>query len=157
MPSVLCCAEERLERNSIAAFLLLIKNLIRHHPVNQESLLHCHGPSVIGAMLSKVRALHVALLQRGGSYYQNWFAYLEVNFFTSPQLLCNCCTMSHAFVQTEVAHSWWEYHMRVCGNLCSALVLHTTSDWGQRISKEPNHYTIAKTHELWKCVRIVSW
>ncbi|XP_076009798.1 neurobeachin-like protein 2 isoform X2 [Genypterus blacodes] len=46
--------EGRLERNSIAAFLLLIKNLIRHHPVNQESLLHCHGPGVIGAMLSKV-------------------------------------------------------------------------------------------------------
>ncbi|XP_034730693.1 neurobeachin-like protein 2 isoform X1 [Etheostoma cragini] len=47
-------AEGRLERNSIAAFLLMVKNLIRHHPVNQESLLHCHGPSIIGAMLSKV-------------------------------------------------------------------------------------------------------
>uniref|UniRef100_A0A4W6DRB4 Neurobeachin-like protein 2 n=1 Tax=Lates calcarifer TaxID=8187 RepID=A0A4W6DRB4_LATCA len=47
-------AEGRLERNSIAAFLLMVKNLIRHHPVNQESLLHCHGPSTIGAMLSKV-------------------------------------------------------------------------------------------------------
>ncbi|XP_037640849.1 neurobeachin-like protein 2 isoform X2 [Sebastes umbrosus] len=46
--------EGRLERNSIAAFLLMVKNLIRHHPVNQESLLHCHGPSTIGAMLSKV-------------------------------------------------------------------------------------------------------
>uniref|UniRef100_A0A672Z3R7 Neurobeachin-like protein 2 n=1 Tax=Sphaeramia orbicularis TaxID=375764 RepID=A0A672Z3R7_9TELE len=49
--------EGRLERNSIAAFLLLVKNLIRHHPVNQESLLHCHGPSIIGAMLSEVSAL----------------------------------------------------------------------------------------------------
>ncbi|XP_004541490.1 neurobeachin-like protein 2 isoform X1 [Maylandia zebra] len=47
-------AEGRLERNSIAAFLLMVKNLIRQHPVNQESLLHCHGPSIIGAMLSKV-------------------------------------------------------------------------------------------------------
>ncbi|KAM9851975.1 neurobeachin-like protein 2 [Aulostomus maculatus] len=47
-------AEVRLERNSIAAFLLMVKNLIRRHPVNQESLLHCHGPSIIGAMLSKV-------------------------------------------------------------------------------------------------------
>uniref|UniRef100_A0A3B4ADB3 Neurobeachin-like protein 2 n=1 Tax=Periophthalmus magnuspinnatus TaxID=409849 RepID=A0A3B4ADB3_9GOBI len=44
----------RLERNSIAAFLLMVKNLIRHHPVNQECLLQCHGPSIIGAMLSKV-------------------------------------------------------------------------------------------------------
>ncbi|XP_020504158.2 neurobeachin-like protein 2 isoform X1 [Labrus bergylta] len=47
-------AEGRLERNSVAAFLLMVKNLIHHHPVNQESLLHCHGPSIIGAMLSKV-------------------------------------------------------------------------------------------------------
>ncbi|XP_040899506.1 neurobeachin-like protein 2 isoform X3 [Toxotes jaculatrix] len=47
-------SEGRLERNSIAAFLLMVKNLIRNHPVNQESLLHCHGPSTIGAMLSKV-------------------------------------------------------------------------------------------------------
>uniref|UniRef100_A0A665UCL4 Neurobeachin-like protein 2 n=1 Tax=Echeneis naucrates TaxID=173247 RepID=A0A665UCL4_ECHNA len=47
-------SEGRLERNSIAAFLLMVKNMIRHHPVNQESLLHCHGPSIIGAMLSKV-------------------------------------------------------------------------------------------------------
>ncbi|XP_068179302.1 neurobeachin-like protein 2 isoform X1 [Antennarius striatus] len=47
-------AEIRLERNSIAAFLLMVKNLICHHPVNQESLLQCHGPSIIGAMLSKV-------------------------------------------------------------------------------------------------------
>ncbi|XP_040021146.2 neurobeachin-like protein 2 isoform X1 [Gasterosteus aculeatus] len=47
-------AEERLERNSIAAFLLMVKNMIHHHPVNQESLLHCNGPSTIGAMLSKV-------------------------------------------------------------------------------------------------------
>ncbi|XP_026225786.1 neurobeachin-like protein 2 isoform X2 [Anabas testudineus] len=46
--------EGRLERNCIAAFLLMVKNLIRHHPVNQESLLHCHGPSIMGAMLSKV-------------------------------------------------------------------------------------------------------
>ncbi|KAJ0000349.1 hypothetical protein NQD34_012191 [Periophthalmus magnuspinnatus] len=47
-------SEGRLERNSIAAFLLMVKNLIRHHPVNQECLLQCHGPSIIGAMLSKV-------------------------------------------------------------------------------------------------------
>ncbi|KAM8735230.1 neurobeachin-like protein 2 isoform 4-T4 [Acanthopagrus schlegelii] len=47
-------AEGRLERNSVAAFLLMVKNLIRHHPVNQEGLLHCHGPSIIGTMLSKV-------------------------------------------------------------------------------------------------------
>uniref|UniRef100_A0AAZ3PSS1 Neurobeachin-like protein 2 n=1 Tax=Oncorhynchus tshawytscha TaxID=74940 RepID=A0AAZ3PSS1_ONCTS len=47
-------SDGRLERNSVAAFLLMVKNLIRHHPVNQESLLNCHGPSIIGAMLTKV-------------------------------------------------------------------------------------------------------
>lgn len=51
--------ESRLERNSIAAFLLMLKNLIRQHPVNQESLLHCYGPSIVGALLSKVSASHI--------------------------------------------------------------------------------------------------
>uniref|UniRef100_A0A4W4FU23 Neurobeachin-like protein 2 n=1 Tax=Electrophorus electricus TaxID=8005 RepID=A0A4W4FU23_ELEEL len=46
--------EGRLERNSVAAFLLMVKNMLRNHPVNQESLIHCHGPTTIGAMLSKV-------------------------------------------------------------------------------------------------------
>ncbi|XP_027763570.1 neurobeachin-like protein 2 [Empidonax traillii] len=47
-------SENRLERNSVAAFLLLVKNFIRHHPVNQESLVQCHGPAIIGALLQKV-------------------------------------------------------------------------------------------------------
>nr|XP_057940403.1 neurobeachin-like protein 2 isoform X3 [Doryrhamphus excisus] len=47
-------SESRLERNSIAAYLLMLKNMIRRHPVNQEALLQCHGPSIIGAMLCKV-------------------------------------------------------------------------------------------------------
>uniref|UniRef100_A0A8C1FVI9 Neurobeachin-like protein 2 n=1 Tax=Cyprinus carpio carpio TaxID=630221 RepID=A0A8C1FVI9_CYPCA len=47
-------AEGRLEKNSVAAFLLMIKNMLRNHPANQESLLQCHGPPIIGAMLGKV-------------------------------------------------------------------------------------------------------
>ncbi|XP_061771757.1 neurobeachin-like protein 2 isoform X2 [Nerophis ophidion] len=47
-------SETRLERNSIAAYLLMLKNMLRRHPVNQEGLLQCHGPSIIGAMLCKV-------------------------------------------------------------------------------------------------------
>uniref|UniRef100_A0A671M6C0 Neurobeachin-like protein 2 n=1 Tax=Sinocyclocheilus anshuiensis TaxID=1608454 RepID=A0A671M6C0_9TELE len=47
-------AEGRLEKNSVAAFLLMIKNMLRNHPANQESLLQCHGPPIIGAMLCKV-------------------------------------------------------------------------------------------------------
>uniref|UniRef100_A0AAY4CJR1 Neurobeachin-like protein 2 n=1 Tax=Denticeps clupeoides TaxID=299321 RepID=A0AAY4CJR1_9TELE len=47
-------SECRLERNSVAAFLLMVKNMLRDHTANQESLLHCHGPAIIGAMLCKV-------------------------------------------------------------------------------------------------------
>uniref|UniRef100_A0A8U8BWE7 Neurobeachin-like protein 2 n=1 Tax=Geospiza parvula TaxID=87175 RepID=A0A8U8BWE7_GEOPR len=49
-----CPAESRLERNSVAAFLLLVKNFLRNHAVNQESLVQCHGPAIIGALLHKV-------------------------------------------------------------------------------------------------------
>lgn len=38
----------------MAAFLLLVKNFIQNHPVNQESLVQCHGPAIIGALLQKV-------------------------------------------------------------------------------------------------------
>ncbi|XP_060638681.2 neurobeachin-like protein 2 [Anolis sagrei] len=47
-------SESRLERNGVAAFLLLVKNFIRGHAVNQESLVQCHGPAIIGALLQKV-------------------------------------------------------------------------------------------------------
>ncbi|XP_052000288.1 neurobeachin-like protein 2 [Xyrauchen texanus] len=47
-------SEGRLEKNSVAAFLLMVKNMLRNHPANQESLLQCHGPPIIGAMLGKV-------------------------------------------------------------------------------------------------------
>lgn len=61
--------ESRLERNSIAAFLLMVKNLIRQHPVNQESLLHCHGPSIVGALLSKVSASHIHPTRQSGERF----------------------------------------------------------------------------------------
>ncbi|XP_031760024.1 neurobeachin-like protein 2 isoform X1 [Xenopus tropicalis] len=50
-------SESRLERNGVAAFLLMIKNFIQHHPVNQESLLQCHGSAIIGALMQKVSPL----------------------------------------------------------------------------------------------------
>ncbi|NWJ10578.1 NBEL2 protein, partial [Crypturellus undulatus] len=52
-------SESRLERNSVAAFLLLVKNFIQHHPVNQESLVQCHGPAIIGALLQKVASVRL--------------------------------------------------------------------------------------------------
>lgn len=47
-------AEVRLEKNGVAAFLLMVKKMVRKHPANQESLLQCQGPAIIGAMLQKV-------------------------------------------------------------------------------------------------------
>ncbi|XP_042328517.1 neurobeachin-like protein 2 isoform X2 [Sceloporus undulatus] len=47
-------SEGRLERNGVAAFLLLVKNFLCGHAVNQESLVQCHGPAIIGALLQKV-------------------------------------------------------------------------------------------------------
>uniref|UniRef100_A0A673N5U5 Neurobeachin-like protein 2 n=1 Tax=Sinocyclocheilus rhinocerous TaxID=307959 RepID=A0A673N5U5_9TELE len=53
-PELTSSREGRLGKNSVAAFLLMIKNMLRNHPANQESLLQCHGPPIIGAMLGKV-------------------------------------------------------------------------------------------------------
>ncbi|KAM5156980.1 neurobeachin-like protein 2 isoform 1-T1 [Mantella aurantiaca] len=50
-------SESRLEWNGVAAFLLMVKNFIQHHPANQESLLQCLGPAVMGALLQKVSPL----------------------------------------------------------------------------------------------------
>ncbi|KAM4705340.1 neurobeachin-like protein 2 [Rhinophrynus dorsalis] len=50
-------SESRLERNGVAAFLLMVKNFIHFHPTNQESLLQCLGPAIIGALMQKVSPL----------------------------------------------------------------------------------------------------
>ncbi|XP_012575949.1 PREDICTED: neurobeachin-like protein 2 [Condylura cristata] len=47
-------AEERMERNAVAAFLLMVRNFLQGHTVNQESLVQCQGPAIIGALLRKV-------------------------------------------------------------------------------------------------------
>ncbi|XP_026578840.1 neurobeachin-like protein 2 [Pseudonaja textilis] len=47
-------SEGKLEKNGVAAFLLLVKNFLRGHQVNQEGLVRCHGPAIIGALLQKV-------------------------------------------------------------------------------------------------------
>ncbi|XP_006868866.1 PREDICTED: neurobeachin-like protein 2 [Chrysochloris asiatica] len=47
-------SEERMERNAVAAFLLMLRNFLHGHPVNQESLVQCQGPAIIGALLRKV-------------------------------------------------------------------------------------------------------
>ena len=44
-----------MEKNAVAAFLLMLRNFLQGHPVNQESLMHCQGPAIIGALLRKVR------------------------------------------------------------------------------------------------------
>ncbi|XP_028742695.1 neurobeachin-like protein 2 isoform X2 [Peromyscus leucopus] len=47
-------SEERMERNAVAAFLLMLRNFLQGHTVNQESLVQCQGPAIIGALLRKV-------------------------------------------------------------------------------------------------------
>ncbi|XP_047303743.1 neurobeachin-like protein 2 isoform X5 [Homo sapiens] len=47
-------SEERMERNAVAAFLLMLRNFLQGHMVNQESLVQCQGPAIIGALLRKV-------------------------------------------------------------------------------------------------------
>lgn len=44
-----------MERNAVAAFLLMLRNFLQGHAVNQESLVQCQGPAIIGALLRKVR------------------------------------------------------------------------------------------------------
>ncbi|XP_044215152.1 neurobeachin-like protein 2 isoform X2 [Thunnus albacares] len=96
-------AEGRLERNSIAAFLLMVKNLIRHHPVNQESLLQCHGPSIIGAMLSKIPG-----------------SMMDMNVFMACQLLLEQVTGNSPLLQQLYQHLlfdfriWTKSHFAVC-------------------------------------------
>lgn len=46
-----------MERNAVAAFLLMLRNLLQGHAVNQESLVQCQGPAIIGALLCKVSLL----------------------------------------------------------------------------------------------------
>ncbi|XP_027788340.2 neurobeachin-like protein 2 isoform X2 [Marmota flaviventris] len=47
-------SEERMEKNPVAAFLLMLRNFLQAHTVNQESLVQCQGPAIIGALLRKV-------------------------------------------------------------------------------------------------------
>ncbi|XP_054992464.1 neurobeachin-like protein 2 isoform X1 [Sorex araneus] len=47
-------SEERMERNAVAAFLLMLRNFLQGHTVNQDSLVQCQGPAVLGALLRKV-------------------------------------------------------------------------------------------------------
>ncbi|XP_057622636.1 neurobeachin-like protein 2 isoform X1 [Chionomys nivalis] len=47
-------SEERMEKNAVAAFLLMLRNFLQGHTVNQESLVQCQGPAIIGALLRKV-------------------------------------------------------------------------------------------------------
>jgi hypothetical protein len=48
-----------MERNAVAAFLLMVRNFLQGHTVNQESLVQCQGPAIIGALLHKVGSQEV--------------------------------------------------------------------------------------------------
>lgn len=59
-----------MERNAVAAFLLMLRNFLQSHTVNQESLVQCQGPAIIGALLRKVR--HGARVERQGRTSGQW-------------------------------------------------------------------------------------
>lgn len=59
-----------MERNAVAAFLLMLRNFLQSHTVNQESLVQCQGPAIIGALLRKVR--HGARVERQGWTSGQW-------------------------------------------------------------------------------------
>lgn len=72
----------------MAAFLLMVRNMLRNHPVNQESLLQCHGPPIIGAMLSKVahddymaKNIVLSLHMKTFSHFHNLCKYLYHSTF----------------------------------------------------------------------------
>ncbi|XP_010148165.1 PREDICTED: neurobeachin-like protein 2, partial [Eurypyga helias] len=79
----------RLERNTVAAFLLLVKNFIQNHPVNQESLVQCHGPAIIGALLQKVwGATKNSILWSPGSFPKGCKAsLLDMSTLMASQIL----------------------------------------------------------------------
>ncbi|KAK7926193.1 hypothetical protein WMY93_008503 [Mugilogobius chulae] len=52
-------SEARLEKNLVATFLLVLKHFLQRHPINQETLLHTHGVSTLGALLQKLPVGHV--------------------------------------------------------------------------------------------------
>ncbi|XP_020794739.2 neurobeachin-like protein 1 [Boleophthalmus pectinirostris] len=52
-------SESRLEKNLVATFLLVLKHFLQRHPINQETLLHTHGVSTLGALLQKLPVGHV--------------------------------------------------------------------------------------------------
>ncbi|XP_042558754.1 LOW QUALITY PROTEIN: neurobeachin-like protein 1 [Clupea harengus] len=52
-------SEARLEKNLVATFLLTVKHFLQRHPINQESLLHTHAVTTLGALLQKLPAFLV--------------------------------------------------------------------------------------------------
>uniref|UniRef100_A0A8C4NEY2 Neurobeachin-like protein 2 n=1 Tax=Eptatretus burgeri TaxID=7764 RepID=A0A8C4NEY2_EPTBU len=51
--------ELRLEKNHVACFILMIKNFIKGHLINQDTLAQGQGLAMIGALLQQVNIFHV--------------------------------------------------------------------------------------------------
>ncbi|XP_066208131.1 neurobeachin-like protein 2 isoform X1 [Saccopteryx leptura] len=112
-------SEERMERNAVAAFLLMLRNLLRGHPVNQDSLVQCQGPAVIGALLRKV---------------PSWA--MDMNVLMSAQLL----------MDQVAAEGSGPLLYLLCQHLLFNFHLWTLSDFAVRVGHIQNMSSIVREH-----------
>ncbi|XP_053456436.1 neurobeachin-like protein 2 isoform X1 [Nycticebus coucang] len=118
-------SEERLQRNAVAAFLLMLRNFLQGHTVNQESLVQCQGPAIIGALLRKV---------------PSWA--MDMNVFMSAQLLMEqvAAEGSRPLLYLLYQHLLFNSH------------LWTLSDFAVRLSHIQYMSNVVREHrhKLWK-------
>ncbi|KAL2803918.1 neurobeachin-like protein 2 isoform 2 [Daubentonia madagascariensis] len=118
-------SEERMERNAVAAFLLMLRNFLQGHTVNQESLVQCQGPAIIGALLRKV---------------PSWA--MDMNVLMSAQLLMEqvAAESSRPLLYLLYQHLLFNFH------------LWTLSDFAVRLGHIQYMSSIVREHRqrLWK-------
>ncbi|KAK0136011.1 Neurobeachin-like protein 1 [Merluccius polli] len=101
-------SEARLEKNLVACFLLVLKHFLLRHPINQESLLHCHGVATLGTLLQKLPAgrvdvsvlVAVQLLLEQVTSEKNQTLLQQLH----THLLFNCHTWSQGDFPTRIGH-----------------------------------------------------
>ncbi|XP_021574806.1 neurobeachin-like protein 2 [Carlito syrichta] len=112
-------SEERMERNAVAAFLLMLRNFLQGHVVNQESLVQCQGPAIIGALLRKV---------------PSWA--MDMNVLMSAQLL----------MEQVAAESSWPLLYLLYQHLLFNFHLWTLSDFAVRLGHIQYMSSIVREH-----------
>ncbi|XP_013384976.1 neurobeachin-like protein 1 [Lingula anatina] len=81
-------ADSHLEKNYVAGFLGLVRNMLQNNRVNQENMIQTNGMAVIGALLQKVPV-----------------AVIDVRVLMSVQLLTECVASSNE----QLLHQLYQY------------------------------------------------